>query len=261
MKSRVIILLILLIVINSYCFGQGETTELDQYKPFTVLIIKPDGAKIADSLMVWADSIESKHIARYYSPVEGLRSLYEMGTEDMKREAGRRIQEAKLREMEAHDFKYYHTVSDQSLFDLRTLFNTNHRQSNHLLEEPVFQGYTIDRAELFTDDFEKLCRYYKVDYILTFENIHTDTKDKIGILKFVATLFWTKENKMILKRQIEGNASVYNFKFLYQIKGTDRNSFHESGIHCDNYLECMFKSAVRFSTEELYRVISQNQKK
>jgi hypothetical protein len=41
----------------------------------------------------------------------------------------------------------------------------------------------------------------------------------------------------------------------------DDANIHEFRIHCDNYLECAFKSAVRFSTEEIFKAIEKRQKK
>jgi hypothetical protein len=121
----------------------------------------------------------------------------------------------------------------------------------------------VDKGELFTYDFEKLAKYYKVDYIITFEDIHSGTKKGVGTLHYTTTLFWTKDNKTILKKEIEGNAPVDNYKFFQDIFAfvSNDDNFHDSEIHCDNYLECMFKSAVRFSTEDLFKAIAKRQKK
>ena len=102
-----------------------------------------------------------------------------------------------------------------------------------------------------------------MDYILTFENIRSGSKNGVGTLNYGIRLYWTKQNKIILDKEIEGNAPVDNYKYLYQIYSadSDENIFHESGVSCDNYLDCMLKSTIRFSTEELYREIYKRQKK
>jgi hypothetical protein len=259
MKFRLTHLWIIVVVTINYCYGQGETTKQDRFKPFTLLLINPDGAEIADTLQVWADSIEKKYIDRYHYSIKTMESMREWGDEESKRQTDIRIQAAKMKEMAVHDFKYYHTVTNSTLFELGTLFNTDYWEKKYSSRETILEGDIIDRADLFTYDLGKLGKHYKVDYIVTFDSIRTDSRDGIGIMKFTATLFSTKRNKIILEKEIEGNAPVDNYKLLSQILPS--GNFHESGIHCDNYLECMFKSAVRFSTEELFNAISQYQKK
>jgi hypothetical protein len=259
MKFGLTYLLTIVVLTTKICYGQGETTKQDQFKPFSLLIINPDGAEIADTLQVWADSIEKKYIDRYYYSIKTMESMKEWGDDESKQQMDTRIQAAKMREMEVHDFKYYHTVTNSTLFELSTLFNTNYWEKNYSSRLTILEGAIIDRADLFTHDLGKLAKHYKVDYIVTFDSIRTDRRGGIGTLKFTTTLFSTKRNKIILKKEIEGNAPVDNYTLLSQI--LPPGNFHESGIHCDNYLECMFKSAVRFSTEELFNAISQYQKK
>lgn len=263
MKYPLVILLTFFVLISFSSPGQKTTTEQELFKPFSLLIINPDSAQIADTLFVWADSIEKKHIDRYYYSIKALEMLRNMGDEESKRETDQRIQQIKQREMEAYDFKYYHTVANSTLFELSTLFNTNYWEENYSSRQTILEGSIIDRSDLFTYDLKKLGKQYKVDYIVTFENIRTAKKDGIGTIKYTTTLFWTRSNKIILKKEVEGNALVDNFRFLQDIYSSvsNENKFHESEIHCDNYLECMFKSAVRFSTEELFEAISKNQKK
>jgi hypothetical protein len=249
----------LVVLTTNFSYGQSENTKQDRFKPFSLLIINPDGAEVADSLQVWADSIEKKHIDRYYYSIRTMESMKQWGDEESKRQTDMRIQAAKMREMEVLDFKYYHTVTTTTLFELGALFNTNYWEKNYSSRQTIFEGGIVDRADLFTYDLEKLGKHYKVDYIVTFDSIRTDSRDGVGTLKFTTTLFSTKRNKTILKKEIEGNAPVDNYKLLSQIFPS--GNFHESGIHCDNYLECMFKSAVRFSTEELFNAISRYQKK
>lgn len=259
MKVRLIFLLAYLLIY--YNPSHAQKTKQDLFNPFSILIIKPDSAKIADTLRAWADSIERGHIDNYYYSIKVEEMAQQWGNEEVKKKSEQRIREIKAREMDAYNFKYYHTVAYKTLYELAVLFNTNYWEKNFASRQTVLDGDVIDRNELFTYDLKKLADYYEVDYIVTFENIHTDHKDGVGTLKYTVTLFWSKKNKIILRKEIEGNAPVNNFNLLQEIFPNGEEFFHESGIHCDNYLECMFKSVVRFSTEEIFKVISKNQRK
>ena len=195
-----------------------------------MLIIKPDGARITDSLNIYADSIEQKYIRKHHNA-------------------------------DADNFKYFHFVSDLSSRELQTLFEVDFGRKNYSTRENLIDVSVIDRKGSFSSDFSQLAKSYEVDYIITFEDIHTDQNEGIPTLKFTITLFSVKRNVVILNNEMEGNAPVNNFKYLHQIYSTDNRDcslFHESGIYCDNYLECMFRSAVRFSTEELYNSIKKD---
>jgi hypothetical protein len=247
----------------SHVMGQPITKAKYSITPFSLLIIKPDEASIADSLKAFADSIERKHIKRYYASISTLEMFRPTGNNEAKKEADLRIEEIKSREMEAYDFKYYQLVSDMALFELKSLLNPVFWGEDYVAHEPILDGYIIDRGELFTADSKKIAKYYEVDYIVTFENIHMEQKEGKAILKIITTLFSAKKHKAVLIKEVEGNPPLENFKFFYQIysPGSQENNFHESDIRCDNYLECMFRSAIRFATEELYRALITAQKK
>jgi hypothetical protein len=203
-----------------------EKLTSDGLPPLRLLIINPHGARITDSLNIYADSIEQK-----------LRMKYGF---------------------ESYNYKYFHFVSDLSSRELQTLFEVELGGDNNGTRENLIEISAIDREGLLISDFVHLGERYEVDYIITFEDIHTAQNEGIPTIKFTTTLFSTKHNVVILKKEIEGNAPVNNFKYLHQIYSADNRDysrFHESGIHCDNYLECMFRSAVRFSTEDLYNSI------
>lgn len=116
----------------------------------------------------------------------------------------------------------------------------------------------VDRSELRSSNPKKIAKRYKADYIVSFENIHTAGSKQSPTLHYVVKLFSTATNEEILKKEIAGNAPVDNYKSLTQIHP---GRYHDSGIHCDNYLECMIISAVRFSTEELFNAIENRQRK
>jgi len=256
MKFLVTLFLISFIFFRS--LGQ-ERYKQDLFKPFTILIFKPDKAAIADSLMVYADSIEQRHRDGFFISIENMEKLKELGIDDEKVKDDLQIQEMKSRENEIYKFKYYHSIAEKTLFELRQLFNSNYWESNYISRVNTIKGETIDPSDLVTHDFKILRKHYKVDYTVTFEDVHTDRRNGILTLKYVVTLFSRKENKVILKKVIEGNAPVDNYKLLSDIFPPGNQ--HEFGIHCENYLDCVIKSAVRFSTEELFKAISERQKK
>lgn len=141
MKFRLTHLLTIVIVTINYCYGQAESTKQDRFKPFTLLLINPDGAEIADTLKVWADSIAKKHIDRYYYSIKTMESMREWGDEESKRQTDIHIQAAKMREMEVHDFKYYHTITNSTLFELGALFNTNYWEKKLFFQRDYFEGW------------------------------------------------------------------------------------------------------------------------
>lgn len=264
MRLYTTILLVVLCFIGQDLLGQDRQTKQELYKPFTILIIKPDTAFIADSLRVWADSIESRYISRHYYAITMLDSMKKWADEDGKRAMEERIERKKLEEMDAHNFKYYHTLANTTLFELGVLFNTQYWEKNFLSKPAnIIEGVSIDKAELFSYNLTKIGQRYKVDYIVTFEDIRTDRKNGIGTLSYITTLFSTNEDKVLFKKKTEGNALVLDYKSFRQIASQKNinEKAKESEVHCFNYLDCMFTSAVRFSTEELFMVIAKKQKK
>jgi hypothetical protein len=98
---------------------------------------------------------------------------------------------------------------------------------------------------------------------VSFEDIHTDSRNGVGVLSYTTTLYSAKAKKFLLRKTTEGNALVSNHRSLAQIFSQEKQSgnLREAPVHCDNYLECMFTSAVRFSTEELFLAIAAKQRK
>lgn len=258
MKIRVTYWLTFFALVSNFSYGQNEKTVQTPFRQFRLLIINPDGAQIADTLLVWADSIEKKHIARYYSTIENMKSIRKWGDRKARRQTNLQIKAAKSREEDMKDFKYYYVIANSTLFELRTLFNTRYSEEGYSSQQTVLDGFIIDRTDLFSNNFQQLTIDYKVDYIVSFENIYTDRRDGIGTLNYTTSLFSAKDNKMILSKKIEGNAPVDNFKLLSEI--FPPGNMHEKGVDCDNYLECMIESAVRFSTEDLFKAIREKQK-
>lgn len=249
------LLTFLLTVLTLNCSRGQEKAKQDLFEPFNIIMVKPGNARIPDSLKIYADSIERSQQRMYSNSIKAFDKMREKRNDEDKKEIDVQIERIKLREKEIKNFKYYHSIADRTLFELRILFNTNETETDATLGNPILEGIAID----YTTDLKNLRKRYNVDYIVTFDNIYVDRKKGVSTLNYVTRLFWTKKNKVILKKKIEGNAPVNNYKSLNQI--FPPGNIHEHGVYCGNYLECMIKSAVRFSTEELFKTISNKQKK
>ncbi|MEQ8302045.1 MAG: hypothetical protein RIB47_01545 [Cyclobacteriaceae bacterium] len=257
------LLVFLMTVLTFNCAIGQEKTKQELFESFTISIIKPDTAKIADSLKVYADILEKRHRDRYFSLLKNwegnFKKMKKHGTKEMKRYGALQIQQMKSRKKEIYKFKYYHTVAEKTLFELGQLFNSNYWESNYTSRDQILEGRLIDPEDLVNSNFVIMRNQFKDDYLVTFEDIHTDSRNGILILKYVVTLFSKRENGFILKKEIEGNAAVYDFKPLRKIFPPGNQ--HEYSVDCENYLECVMLSAIRFSTEELFKAISERQKK
>ncbi len=209
--------------------------------------------------MVYADYIENKNSDMYQASIKALERLRKKSNKRERKQIDAQIHSIKERQAENTDYRYYHSISEKTFMELRMLFNTNEVETNYTLDNPVLIGQVIGSTEFSASNLEQLGKQYQVDYIISFVNIHTTGTKDAPTLSYEVKLFSTKANNQILEKQIEGNASVNNYKLLRQI--IQPGNVHETGIHCDNYLECMIKSAVRFSTEELFKEIEERQKK
>jgi hypothetical protein len=253
------ILLTIYLTISTIVYAHGqESQKQDLFKSFFIIIIKPDNAQIADTLNVYAKSIEDKQSAMYLSVIKFHEDRRENSDGEEKKRIDAEIQHAKQRAENDRNFRYFHSIASKTLRELRSLFNSNEIETDYTLNNPVLTGEVVDRSQLKSSNPKKIGKRYKADYIVSFENIHTAGTKQSPTLRYVVKLFSTATNEEILKKEIEGNAPVDNYKSLTQIHP---GRYHDSGIHCDNYLECMIMSAVRFSTEELFKGIEKRQKK
>jgi hypothetical protein len=255
---KILITIFLTLLTFTYSRGQDETKQ-NLFKPFTIIILRPDNANISDSLKVYADSIENKHSDMYRASIQAMENFKEKSDKDERKIIDSQIKNIKERQAENADFKYYHSIAEKTLFELKSLFNSNEIETDYTLDNPVLAGQVIGSSQVSVSNLEKLGKRYGVDYIVSFASIHTAGTKEAPTLRYTVKLFWTQTNKEILEKEIEGNAPVDNYKFLKQI--LPPGNMHETGVYCDNYLECMIKSAVRFSTEELFKNIEGRQKK
>jgi hypothetical protein len=251
-------LLSTLLTILSFSYSPGQENNQQAFKPFSLIILKPEKASIPDSLKIYADSIERKQAQKYLATIKSLEKLKESVNEEMKKAIELQILQVKSREEEAHTFKYYHSLAKQTLLELGFLFGSIHEQLNNSNKVNIFTGDVLDPSSVTTSDLKKLGKHYRVDYMAAFENVRTGSRNGVLTLKYTIKLYSRKEDKVILKKEIEGNALVENFTPLSDIYPPCGR--HEYSINCDNYLECVFKSAIRFSTEELFKEIEKRQR-
>lgn len=241
-----------------YSHGQ-EKSKQDIFKPFAVIIIKPDKAQIPDSLNVYADAMEDEQFMMYFSVINSLQDMWKIADDEAKKKIEQEVHQTIERAKEDHDFRYFHTIAFITKRELNSLFNTNEIETDFTFNNPVLTCEVVDRSQLPTTNLKKIGQRYKVDYIISFENIYTAGTKKAPTLRYVVKLFSTSTNKEILRKEIEGNALVDNYKSLEQI--LPPGNAHERSVNCSNYLECMMVSAIRFSTEELFKAIEKRQKK
>lgn len=257
------ILLCILVIGKFSTLAQGSKVG---YSPFQILVIHPDSVRIDELIIPFSDSIQKRYIDRYYSSIKSYEKLKEnVSSDEEKEKINSQIRSIKLREMEVYNFRYYYAMSGLILFDLGILFNPTYWEKDFSQKEKTLTGYAIEPSQLFSRDLDKLAKYYRVDYILTFENVHTekltDTISSI-VLKFKAVLYSSKKG-IVLKEDFSGNSQLNGYKYLTEIY-FDHNKNEralENSVDCDNYLNCLFKSATRDTTERLYEVISEIQKK
>ncbi|MBI3219882.1 MAG: hypothetical protein HYZ44_10245 [Bacteroidetes bacterium] len=241
------------------CSHGQEKSKQDIFKPFAVIIIKPDKAQIPDSLNVFADAMEDEQFMMYFSVIKSLENQWKIGDDEAKKEIEQEVHQTIKRAREDLNFRYFHTIAIKTKRELNSLFNSNEIETDFTFNNPVLICELVDRSQLSTTNLKKIGQRYNVDYIISFENIRTAGTNKAPTLRYVVKLFSTSANKEILRKEMEGNASVNNYKSLEQI--LPPGNIHERAVDCDNYLECMMVSAVRFSTEELFNAIEKRQKK
>ena len=148
MKIRVTYWLTIFVLVINSSYGQNERTTQAPFRQFSLLIINPDGAQISDTLLVWADSIEKKYIAGYYSAIENMESMRKWGDRKLRQQIDLQIKAAKSREKDIKNFKYYYVIPNSTLFELRTLFNTRYSKDGYSSRQLILDGSIIDRSNL-----------------------------------------------------------------------------------------------------------------
>jgi hypothetical protein len=138
-------------------------------------------------------------------------------------------------EPEVKNFKYYHVLSTYSIAIYRFYFNES-KPFSTIIEMP---NQKTDLASLKT-----LADTSQSDYIVFYSNIHSDTRNGAPILKLTTTLYSRKDNKIILKKETEGDITSKGEMWT-----------------CSEDLTCLFINGVRTSTDEVSNVIARRQKR
>ena len=227
---------ILLLTCSLVSFGQKG-----KFKPFKLIVLKPDTAIIDKSLYADIDSVESDYLKRYYSSMQEIEQTvnsnafqndtsFKTTIEEMKKE----LVKLKAYEPEIKKFKYFHSFSAFSTEVYNFYFN-EYEPFSQIIELP---NQNIDLASL-----RKLADSSKADYIVFFTDIHTEERDGLQILKLTSSLYSKKDNKIILKKETEGDR-------------VSRGSMWTCG---SIELSCLLINAVRTSTDEIAPLIAKAQ--
>lgn len=227
---------IILLLISLTSYGQ-----MGKFNPFKLVVLKPDTAIIDRTFYSEADSIQSDYFKRYYSSIEQMEHLinsknfpddtsFRATQEKMKVE----VATSKALEPEIKKFKYYQTLSAYSTEVYNFYFN-EYEPFSTIIELP---NQKTDLVSL-----KKLADTSKSDYVLFFNNIYTEIKDGLPILKLTTSLYSKKENKIILTKETEG----------------DTNSRGDMWTCGSTRLSCLFINGVRTSTDEVAPVIAKAQ--
>lgn len=215
----------------------GSYGQLGKFNPFKLVVLKPDTAIIDRALYTETDSIQSDYLKRYYSSIDQMEHLinskkfpddtsFKATQERMKLE----VATARALEPEIKKFKYYQTLSAYSTEVYNFYFN-EYEPFSTIIELP---NQKTDLVSL-----KKLADTSKADYVIFFNNIYTQVKDGLPILKLTTSLYSKKENKIILTKETEGDTS-------------SRGDMWTCG---STTLSCLFINGVRTSTNEVAPVI------
>lgn len=260
---KIWLIIIFLSVKTFLSFGQDVQ---NRFRPFTLLVIHPTSAKIDNLLKPYADSLERNRIDRHKAASSFIDKLTQALSDEKIREFEDRMPGLKYRATMELDFKYYQTVSELTLFELNSLYNPTHWENGYSPNNKVMTGYASESSKLIGESYKELSKTYDVDYIITFENIRTEnnSNDINHItLKFTSILYSAKKKNVVLRKEFTGNSQLRDYESLNDIffKVNQEHRQLERSIDCDNYLDCLFKSAIRNSTSEIYETIGSIQKK
>lgn len=124
-------LLTIYLTISTIVYAHGqEGSKQDVFKSFSIIIIKPDNAQIADSLNVYAKSIEDKQSAMYLSVIKFHESRRKNVDDEEKKRIDAEIENAKQRAENDRDFRFFHSIASKTLRELGSLFNSNEIDSD-----------------------------------------------------------------------------------------------------------------------------------
>lgn len=232
-------ILTFLILIPTLSFGQQSI-----YKPFKMVIITPDTAIIEDDLKVFIDTVEHGYIRRYYYSMKQMEDLlnFKDFPDEMKKDFEKRrpileesLKAQKSMEPEIKKFRYYETIPLYTAEVFQLYFNEYPPNS-------TFQ--VVRKGALKTDNLEQVSNEYNADYVVSYRNIHTDSRAGQTIMKLTTTLYSKKMAKILLDKEVAGDMKSYGDMWT-----------------CSDPLSCLLVTSVRSSSMEIYEVVSELQKK
>ncbi len=237
MKNWIISITIVLLVQISL-FAQ-EASKV-KYRPFSLLIVNPDSISLHKSLRPFIDTVEMDFREFYYSELKQMELFVDFEPEEKKHETKLKIQRAKWAEMDVQNIKYFQLIPILTCAELWDLFNEGNSHQ--------FSFDYIPREELFSNDLEKIARYYEVDYVLTYKQITTPVESGEPVLKIEIELFSKRDERIVYEGISYGYARFY----------TDNSGVLKA---CANDLQCMLESGVISSSADLFNFLKKEQKK
>jgi hypothetical protein len=231
-------ILIFWIFISTVSLGQTSI-----YKPFKMIIIAPDTATIEDNLKVLIDTVEQNYIRRYYYSLKQMEDLLNFKESDeMKKEfeknrerLEKNLKAARSLETEIKKFKYFETIPIYTSEVFQLFFNEYPPNS-------VFQ--VVRKSSLKSDNPERIANEYGADYVVTYKDIHTDSKGGQTIMRITTTLYSKKMRKVLWEKKNTG----------------DMNSYGDMWT-CLDPLSCLLITSVRSTSEEIYETVSKLQQR
>ena len=217
--------------------------QTNKFKPFKLIVLKPDTAIIDESFNSEIDSVQSDFQKSYYYSIKTIEEFvnskhFENDPSFKTSQESSKIEliAAKALESEIKKFKYYQTISSGSTKIYNFYFNEY---------EPYSTIVELPSQKTDVESLNKLASNLKADYVVFFSNIHTEIKAGLQIMNLTTHLYSKKENNIIMTKQTEGDA----------------NSRGDMWTCGSITLSCLLINSVRTSTDEIAPEISRLQMK
>jgi hypothetical protein len=102
----------------------------------------------------------------------------------------------------------------------------------------------VKRGSLKTDNLEQIAKDYEADYVVSYKNIHTASKDGKTIMRLTTILYSKKKTKVLMNKESTGDTKSYGDMWT-----------------CSDPLSCLLVTSVRSSSMEIYEVVSKLQRR
>ena len=226
-----------------------STSQNGIWKPFKLIILKPDTAIIDKSLYSDRDSVELAHLKSYYQCTKGNENFEkDFQSSGNWTQIKQLIHNTSIIELpdDVRRFKFFQLISEYSSQIYDFYFNKNNPHSE-IIELP--NQLTDSNALKSLSDTEK------ADYIVFFKNIYTVIKDDLPLLRLTTCLYSSEENKIILDKQTEGNTT--NMGAMTNLDESNVMWTCKTNIK----LDCLLTNGIRTSTHEVSEILRIRQQK